>query len=318
MAYIGFDTSNYTTSVAAYFPDEGMILHLKKLLPVKSGEKGLRQSDAVFHHTVQLEQLCGELFAKNYIDITAVCASSVPRLAEGSYMPCFLVGKNTASCIASAMKVPIYFTSHQHGHILAALHSANRLDLLDGSFIAFHLSGGTTEAVLVEPDEENIFSCNLIAKSLDLKAGQAVDRVGIMLGLDFPCGIELEKLALKSKRTFKIKPTLKGNDCSLSGVENKCKKMLELGESKEDIALFCLEYISASLDAMSQSLLELYGDLPLVYAGGVMSNSIIRERFTSKYNAVFAKPEFSADNAAGVAIAAYLKHNKEDKQCRQF
>ncbi|MCM1544634.1 MAG: peptidase M22 [Ruminococcus sp.] len=308
MAYIGFDTSNYTTSVAAYFPDEGVVVQKKKLLPVKKGEKGLRQSDAVFHHTVQLHELCKELFSERKIDVDAICASSVPRLAEGSYMPCFLVGGNTASCLSSAMDVPFHQTSHQHGHILAALYSSGRLDLIGKQFIAFHLSGGTTEAVLVKPDENEVFSCELIAGSLDLKAGQAVDRVGLTLGLSFPCGAQLEQLALKSNRQFKIKPSMKGADCSLSGVENKCKKMLEQGESAEDIARFCIEYISASLEKMTQVLLECFGDLPLVYAGGVMSNSVIREHFTKKFNACFAKPEFSADNAAGVAIMAYLKN----------
>ncbi|MCM1364067.1 MAG: peptidase M22 [Faecalibacterium sp.] len=310
MAYIGFDTSNYTTSVAVYYPDENKISHCKKLLPVKKGEKGLRQSDAVFHHTVQLQEICNQLFKDNDIKTDAIAVSAYPRLAEGSYMPCFLVGKNTASCISSVMNVPLYLTSHQHGHILAALYSANRLDLIDSRFIAFHLSGGTTEAVLVEPDEENIFSCTLVAKSLDLKAGQAVDRVGLMLDLSFPCGSALEKLALNSRKTFKIKPSIKDGNCSLSGVENKCKKMIEQGEPQEDIAAYCLAYISASLESMTDGLLSRYGSLQLVYAGGVMSNSIIREHFTKKYSAVFADPEFSADNAAGVAIAAYLKHKK--------
>ncbi len=308
MAYIGFDTSNYTTSAAIFYPESGKIIQRKMILPVKEGEKGLRQSDAVFHHTVQLHQIFGELFENNSEPVEAVCASAFPRLAEGSYMPCFLVGKNTASCVASALKVPFYTTSHQHGHILAALYSADKLNLIEKPFIAFHVSGGTTEAVLAQPSESDIFSCRLVSKSLDLKAGQAIDRTGLMLGLKFPCGPELEKLALKSGASFHIKPSIKDGDCSLSGVENKCKAMLESGRCKEDIALFCIEYISASLEAMTDALLSCHNGLPLVYTGGVMSNSIISKRFVSKYNAIFAPPEFSSDNAAGVAVAAYLKN----------
>lgn len=307
MAYLGFDTSNYTTSVAVYLPCDNKIVHRKKLLPVKSGEKGLRQSDAVFHHTKALSQLFSDL--RNEVDVPfeAVCASVCPRLAEGSYMPCFLVGENTASCVADALKVPFYKTSHQHGHILAALYSAGKLDLIKERFIAFHLSGGTTDAVIVEPDEKDIIKCTLASSSLDLKAGQAVDRVGLMLGLDFPCGVELDKLACKSDKVYKIKPTVIDGNCSLSGVENKCRKMLDNGEKAEDIANFCISYISATLEKMTDVLLEKYGRLPLLYAGGVMSNSMIREKFQNKYGAFFALPEFSSDNAAGVAIMAYLK-----------
>lgn len=311
MAYLGFDTSNYTTSVALYYPEENRIVHQKRLLPVKSGEKGLRQSDAVFHHTTALHELCEKLFESEKPSVEAVCASAFPRLAEGSYMPCFLVGLNTASCISSVLSVPFTKTSHQHGHILAALYSAGRLELINERFIAFHLSGGTTEALLIEPDEEEIFSCTLVASSLDLKAGQAVDRAGVMLGLDFPCGMKLEELAKKSKRSFKIKPTIIDGNCSLSGVENKCRKMLEDGEAKEDIARFVIEYISASLEKMTDVLLSKYGNLPFLYAGGVMSNSIIREKFQNKYGAIFAAPEFSSDNAAGVAIMSYLKQKEE-------
>lgn len=314
MAYLGFDTSNYTTSVALYFPEENRIVHEKRLLPVKSGEKGLRQSDAVFHHTVALHELCGKLFEREKAAAKAVCASAFPRFAEGSYMPCFLVGLNTASCLSSVMNIPFSKTSHQHGHILAALYSCEKLDLLKEKFIAFHLSGGTTEALLVSPSQENIFDLKLVASSLDLKAGQAVDRVGLMLGLDFPCGMRLDELARKSEKSYKIKPTIIDGNCSLSGVENKCRKMLEDGEEKEDIARFCIDYISASLEKMTDILLEKYGELPLLYAGGVMSNSIIREKFQNKYGAYFAAPEFSSDNAAGVAIMSYLKEKQKEEK----
>ncbi|MGN1418912.1 MAG: peptidase M22 [Acutalibacteraceae bacterium] len=313
MAFVGFDTSNYTTSVAAYFPEENRIIQFKRLLPVKSGEKGLRQSDAVFHHTAALSKLCQKLYEAENFQTQAVCASASPRLAEGSYMPCFLVGKNAAECVASALKVPYYETSHQHGHILAALFSAGQLDLVKERFIAFHVSGGTTEALMVTPDEENIFSCKIVANSLDLKAGQAVDRVGLMLGLDFPCGPKLDELAQKSKQKFKIKPSIIDGNCSLSGVENKCRNMISEGYSKEDTARFCIEYISASLEKMTDILLEKYGNLPLLYAGGVMSNSIIREKFTEKYNAFFADAQFSSDNAAGTAIMCYLKSQSAAK-----
>lgn len=312
MAYLGFDTSNYTTSVALYFPEENRIVHRKKLLPVKEGEKGLRQSDAVFHHTAALHQLTSELFSETKASVDGIGASAFPRMAEGSYMPCFLVGLNTAKVLSAVSGKDVKITSHQNGHILAALYSADKLSLVRERFIAFHVSGGTTEVLLVEPDENEIIKCSLIASSLDLKAGQAIDRAGVMMGLRFPCGASMDELAQKSERDFgKIKVFTKGCDVSLSGLENKCKKMLDDGESKEDISKFCFDYICACLETMTDKVLEQYGRLPLVYSGGVMSNSIIKKRLTEKYDGLFAAPEFSSDNAAGVAILTYLKENKK-------
>ena len=304
--YLGFDTSNYTTSVALFNGND--IVQVKKLLQVKAGERGLRQSDAVFQHTVNMPEILAELeYDKSNID--AVAVSTRPRNIEKSYMPCFMVGKGIADAVSKFTSSKLYYTSHQVGHILAALYSVDRLDLINQKFIAFHVSGGTTEALLVTPDKEEIVKAQIIAQSLDLKAGQAIDRTGVFLGLDFPCGKELDRLSLLSDKSYKIKPSMKGIDCSLSGVENKAKTMIEKGESAQDISKFVLSYISASLEKMTELLLDKYGDLPLVFAGGVMSNKLIKTNITNKFSAYFAKPEFSCDNAVGVAIYAYLKDN---------
>ncbi len=300
--FLGLDTSNYTTSAAIYDEKNNTIMQQKKLLPVKEGELGLRQSDAVFAHIKQLGEIVTDLFNGCKYDIDAVGVSTRPRDIEGSYMPCFLVGDTVTKTLSSVLSVPKYDFSHQQGHIAAALFSANRLDLLNERFIAFHLSGGTTEALLVVPDKHRIIKCEKVSGSSDLKAGQAIDRVGIMLGLPFPAGKHLEELALNSNANFKIKPTMKGNECCLSGIENKCKKMLESNEKPEDIALFCIKSIEAALCGMTDSLISEYGKIPLVYAGGVMSNKIIRKTIEEKYQGIFAKPEFSSDNAAGIAV----------------
>ena len=211
------------------------------------------------------------------------------------------------------MRVPLYTVSHQAGHIAAALYSAKKLELINEKFIAFHVSGGTTEALLVHKGTESPLDIEIIAKTLDLNAGQLVDRVGVMLGLHFPCGSELEKLALKYSGKVDAKATLKGADCCLSGVENICARMLADGASSEKVAFACLMNIQKTLDKMTEALLEKYGKLPLVYAGGVMSNSIIRKHFEEKYGALFAEPKFSSDNASGVAILANKLHEKEQK-----
>lgn len=307
--FLGIDTSNYTTSAALYDSESKTVIQRKKLLPVKEGQLGLRQSDAVFHHTAQLHSLFEELVKDvDTKQIAAVGASSRPRPVDGSYMPCFSVGLNTAKIISAALKVPRFEFSHQEGHISAALFSADREDLFDKKFLAFHVSGGTTEAVIAEGNGCG-FSLEAAAKTLDLNAGQAVDRVGLMLGLKFPCGAELEKLALKNTEKIKAKPTLKGCDCCLSGVENLCKKHIGSGKSPEYTAAFCIEYIRRTLEEMTDKILTEHGKMPVVYAGGVMSNAIINNSFTEKYNAVFAKPEFSSDNAAGTALLCYRKFN---------
>lgn len=305
--FLGIDTSNYTTSTALFNSKTGEMLQQKKLLPVKHGQLGLRQSDAVFHHTAQLHSLFSELVKDIDVNqIAAIGVSTKPRPIDGSYMPCFTVGENTAKILSSALKIPLFPFSHQEGHISAALYSAERDDLFSENFIAFHVSGGTTEAVLAKGNGDS-FSAELVASSLDLHAGQAVDRVGVMLGLDFPCGAELEKLALKNTEKFSVHPSLKGCDCCLSGIENICKKLLNDGKTPEYIAGYCIEYIRKTLMLMTDRLLEKYGRLPLVFAGGVMSNTIIKNSFTEKYNAVFAEPCYSTDNAAGIAYLAYRK-----------
>lgn len=303
-AFLGIDTSNYTTSAALFDSEANTIIQSKKLLPVKAGELGLRQSDAVFAHVKQLGDMVHNVFAEYGGKITAIGVSTRPRDIDGSYMPCFLVGEMAANCLGAALNVPVLPFAHQQGHVAAALYSAGRLDLFRERFIAFHLSGGTTEALLVEPSAERIICCTKIGGSMDLKAGQAVDRVGVMLGLPFPAGKYLEELALKSVRKFKIKPVMKGTECCLSGIENKCRKMLENGEKPEDIALFCLKSVEAALCRMTDATLSEYGKLPLVYAGGVMSNCIIRNTIENKYGGIFAKPEFSSDNAAGITVLA--------------
>lgn len=310
--FLGIDTSNYTTSVSLFNDETNQVINLKKLLPVKNGEKGIRQSDAVFHHTVQLPELISELFKDKSYDIKGIGVSFKPCNEEGSYMPCFLTGVSVAVALSKALNVPLYKFSHQDGHIVTALYSSNRLDLINDSFIAFHISGGTSQALLVKPSND-YFHTVKVSDSLDLKAGQAVDRVGLSLGLKFPCGPDLEKLALKSNNTlYKIKVFRRDGQFSLSGVENQCEKMLDNGKNMEDVALHCLSYIYSAIDDTVVELIKNYGNLPLVFSGGVMSNKLIRNELEKSYNAFFAEPQFSADNACGVAILSSIcnKRNK--------
>lgn len=313
--YLGIDTSNYTTSACLYDDVSNTVIHKRKLLPVSKGELGLRQSDAVFHHTQQLPMLVEELFSQTNCDkseIKAIGASFTPRKLSGSYMPCFTVGSATARILSSILDVPLFELSHQQGHIASALYSTARLDLRSKKFLAFHVSGGTTDALLVNAttDSDDILPVELVGKTLDLNAGQLVDRVGLMLGLDFPCGKQLEKLALDCDDEIKVRPTVKNTDCCLSGVENICQKALDSGNPKSYVAALCLKYIEETLYLMTKNILKTYGDMPVIFAGGVMSNSIIRESLTRRLNCTFCDSEYSTDNACGIAVLTSILYNE--------
>ena len=302
--FLGIDTSNYTTSCAFFQPETGCITQNKKLLPVKAGELGLRQSDAVFHHVQQLPELFSGLREQNDGEIAAIGVSVRPRPVDGSYMPCFEVGRSAAETLGAALGVPVFPFSHQEGHIRAAMFGAGCAESLPDRFVAFHVSGGTTEALLVTRKKAG-FDAELIACSLDLKAGQAVDRVAGMLSLPFPGGACLEKLALENTSKISVRPCIKGLNCCLSGIENLCRKELDGGAEHSRVAAMCIEFIRASLQKMTEGILGQYGDLPLLYAGGVMSCSIIRKDFEKRFGAYFAPPEYSCDNAAGIALLCH-------------
>ncbi len=308
--FLGIDTSNYTTSVAAYDDKSGKMVSEKLLLPVKENSCGLRQSDAVFLHVKQLGEVAKKVLSQLEETPIAVGVSISPRDSKGSYMPCFLVGKMLAETLSAAYNAKSYAFSHQSGHIAAALYSVNKLDMLDSEFLAFHVSGGTTDLIKVSPDSEKIISCECIGGSLDLKAGQAIDRVGVMLSIPFPCGPNLEKLSKESNRSFKIKPYINGLNCALSGLQNQSEKMHKQGEKACDIAKYCLDFIGASIVGVCENAREIYPELPFVFAGGVMSNKGLNRLLSEKYNGLFAEPKYSSDNAAGTAILCKTAYDR--------
>jgi N6-L-threonylcarbamoyladenine synthase len=308
--YLGIDTSNYTTSAALYDAGTGAVLQRKQLLPVKEGAVGQRQSDAVFGHVKQLGVLMEELMAERSEHPAAVGVSISPRDEAGSYMPCFLAGEMAARSVAAVAGIPLHRFSHQGGHVAAALYGAGKIDLFGKEFLAFHVSGGTTQCLLVKPGE-NIFDITTVAESLDLHAGQAVDRVGHKLGLRFPAGVELEKLAETCREDYKPKPSMKGADCCLSGLENRCGDMLEKGEPPENVAKYCLCYLRETLSAMTTKVLEQHPGLPIIYAGGVMSNRFLQQAMGSRFSGSFAPAAYSADNAAGVAVLTAIRAGEE-------
>ena len=306
--FIGIDTSNYTTSFAICDYEGNIVFNYKKILPVKQGERGLRQSDAVFHHTAAMTDIseCLKDFMNEHegAEFCAIGYSKSPRDNEGSYMPCFLVGIGVASVLASVINIPSYAFSHQSGHIMAALHSAGAEELKNEQFAAFHVSGGTTDILLVNGRSESGFDIERIGGTLDLNAGQVIDRSGVYMGLGFPAGAMLEKLALENtSKVPSYKVCVKGLVCNLSGVENKSNKLYDETSDKSLAAAFTIRAVGDTLAKLTEKLLEAYPDIRIVYAGGVMSCSILKERL-GKYSDLFAAPVFSSDNAAGTALLA--------------
>ena len=300
MSVIGFDTSNYTTSIAYFDGTPGV--NCSQLLPVKQGELGLRQSDAVFHHTRSLPELSGRLFSHVQTDsISAVGVSTRPRAVEGSYMPCFMVGYSHAKLLSDAFHVPLFEVSHQQGHVAASLWSAGRLDLMDKPHLAWHLSGGTTELLMVEPDGKNV-KCSKIGGTTDISAGQLIDRTGVMLGLPFPAGKHLDLLSkdAKGREVFKVKCS--GTEFSLSGVQNKVQQFHNGNDA--ETAAFALRCVAYAVYKATENALKLYPGLKVVFSGGVASNSMLRE-FTKDLNPVFCEPQYSTDNALGVAVLTH-------------
>jgi len=315
MIYLGLDTSNYTTSAALYDSHTGEATQQRTLLAVPHGQKGLRQSDAVFLHVKQLPSLL-EALMEGQPSPSAVGVSARPRDAYGSYMPCFLAGEMAARAIGIAGKIPVFSFSHQAGHLAAALYGMEELELAKQPFLAFHASGGTTECLLVSPGKEHPFDVEILGRSLDLAVGQIIDRVGVMLGLEFPAGRQLEVLAASSKTAMPFKPVLKDGNCCLSGLENQCAALIEKGVAPADIAAFCQKAVGETLLEMVKVVANKYAGMPVVFAGGVMSNAYIRQMIAGEIkSARFAPAHLSTDNAVGAAVLCELTINRRATLC---
>lgn len=302
MNVIGIDTSNYTTSIAFYNGSEGE--NYSRLLPVKQGELGLRQSDAVFAHTKSLPDLSGRLFSNLDVSkIHAIGVSTRPRAVEGSYMPCFMVGYSHAKLLSDVLNVPLVEVSHQQGHVAASLWSADRIDLMDKTHLAWHLSGGTTELLLVEPVDKNV-RCTKIGGTTDISAGQLIDRTGQLLNLPFPSGKHLDALSKQARNNEVFRVKCKDSFFSLSGVQNKVQQFHEKNLLPEETAGYALRCVANAVLKATEQALEQYPGMEVVFSGGVASNSMLRQ-LAAPLKPIFSEPRYSTDNAMGVAVLAH-------------
>ncbi|HIW26527.1 DNA-binding protein [Pseudoflavonifractor sp. An184] len=305
MPVLGLDTSNYTTSAAVFDGERGR--NQGRLLEVRPGELGLRQSDALFQHVKHLPEVVEALLGEEGLGtVQAVGASTRPRAVEGSYMPCFLAGASQGQVLSQVLGVPFYAFSHQQGHLAAAAWSAGRLDLLDRPFLAWHLSGGTTELLRVEPEEDGVaVRAEILGGTSDISAGQLIDRTGVLLGLSFPAGKGVEKLSRQAQKREYYKVKVNGLTFSLSGMENKVRQMVQRGEEPAEIAWFAQETVCRVVQACTKAAMEEYPGLPVLCSGGVASNGRLKELLRQNCGALFAQPQFSTDNAMGTAVLTW-------------
>ncbi len=305
---VGFDTSCYTTSAAAVNQQGEVVAFARKLLPVDAGQRGLRQSEAVFAHVRQMPLIMQELQQQlqgQDACVVAVCASAKPTDQEDSYMPVFTVGHGHAQTAASLLNVPLYATTHQRGHIAAGLIGHPPLE---EPFVALHISGGTTDLLLSGSDH-----IETLGSSLDLHAGQLVDRLGVKLGLSFPAGPALEKLAQACTEPPQslIPCSMEQGDlsCHLSGAETKALQLLAQGKlTQQQVALEVFDLLSRTISRMLIAGSKKTGIRTALVVGGVASSTLLRQllekrlkKARSPIRVLFGDPRYSSDNAAGVA-----------------
>lgn len=307
---IGLDTSCYTTSAAAVTVEGEVVASCRKLLPVELGERGLRQSEAVYAHVRQLPERMEALGEQiRGMEIVAVCASSRPRDEQESYMPVFMVGDAQGRALAAMLGVPCFASTHQRGHIAAAKVDSS---IREGDLLAVHLSGGTTELLAMQAD-----SLTLLGGTLDLHAGQVVDRTGVALGLPFPAGPYLEELAVKgtARALLPVSMTDGGLNCHLSGAESQIQRWIKAGTmNREDIAREVYDLLARTVARMVLAGAEKTGIRQVLIAGGVSSSALFRQLVTARIHkqdkdlhVCFGKPEYSGDNAVGAALIGAQK-----------
>lgn len=292
---LGFDTSNYKTSVAVLCPSEKTYRTEGRLLEVPPGALGLRQNEALFQHVRRLPTLAEQVFQN--APVQAVGYSDRPRAVDGSYMPCFLAGESAARTSAAAMGVPCHAWSHQQGHLASAAFSCGHFDLIGREFFAWHLSGGTTEMLHVFPD----LHAEIVGGTEDISAGQLIDRTGVLLGMQFPAGPDVERQANLSVNQDRFAVKVKQGYFSLSGIENQIKARVGASQNAADICRYVMLTI---IDTILHATRGVRGsfDLPLLVSGGVSANRLLYEALTADPDVYFAQDGLGGDNALGAAL----------------
>ena len=368
--YLGIDTSCYTTSVAIMDEAGALLGEARQILSVRPGRCGLQQSEMVFQHTRNLPRLMEEavgqvigcvktgagsvangvavadeastagasglagLAAAGY-ELAAIGVSGYPRPLEGSYMPAFLAGLSVARSVAAVTGAQLEVISHQENHLEAGLWSAGGPDV--DRFLLLHASGGTTDVLLAERQQNGRYRITEVGGSMDLHAGQFVDRIGVALGLQFPTGPALEALAEKAlARTAEVSASVSEQSVasvseagagaapmvelpvsvrklqvSLSGPCTAALRKLEAGAEPAALALGVEHALAETFARVLRNGVQEYRVRDVLLVGGVGSNNYIRQHVERKlaklrYPVRLWVPEgrFSCDNATGCAAFA--------------
>lgn len=318
---LGIDTSAYTTSVAAVH-DSGTWIQERRVLDVPLGHRGLRSSEALFQHVRNLPDLVSRVLDQLKRDaLVAIAVSVAPRPTPDSYLPVFAAGGSVAKSMASLVSVPLLATTHQEGHIRAGL-AGTGLGF-DRPFLALHISGGTTELLSVRKGQLG-FDMTLLGFSDDLYAGQMIDRIGVLLGLGFPAGPELDQLAESVASAYAIpwsRPRLIEGlwRTSFSGPTSHAERALAKGAPKAGVARGVLESLVASLVHLIQSAA---GPEDLLVIGGVAANKLLRKEMSrwltpQGFRVWFADPDWSRDNAIGVGYLGLDFWRRQNEGGRQ-
>lgn len=368
--YLGIDTSCYTTSVAIMDEAGALLGEARQILSVRPGRCGLQQSEMVFQHTRNLPRLMEEAMGQvigcvktgagsvaNGLaiadeastagasglaglavaghELAAIGVSGYPRPLEGSYMPAFLAGLSVARSVAAVTGAQVEVISHQENHLEAGLWSAGGPDV--DRFLLLHASGGTTDVLLAERQQNGRYRITEVGGSMDLHAGQFVDRIGVALGLQFPTGPALEALAEKAlARTAEVSAcvseqsvasvseadagaalmvelpvSVRKLQVSLSGPCTAALRKLEAGAEPAALALGVEHALAETFARVLRNGAQEYRVRDVLLVGGVGSNNYIRQHVERKlaklrYPVRLWVPEgrYSCDNATGCAAFA--------------
>jgi N6-L-threonylcarbamoyladenine synthase len=272
------------------------------MLEVPNGGRGLRQSEMVFQHIRNYEQLFSAIMTDASIRAIGYSAKPCPR--EDSYMPVFCVGQSFALSAASLLGVPAYALTHQHGHIYSGFFGN---DITDGQLIALHVSGGTLDILKVEILQGIVTSIVPIGGTADLTCGQLIDRVGVAAGLKFPSGAEMEKMYVPDG--VKLSVHVNGLAANLSGAETQAMRLLADGGDAARVCSGAIDCAAETLEKLVRAATEQTGLKRFLFTGGVMCNGIIRQQLQTACadigaEAIFAQKQYCGDNACGLALAA--------------
>lgn len=313
---LGIDTSNYTTSIALTDRQGEIIVDSRQLLTVKQGERGLRQSHALFQHLEHLPELVDGLFSiANREELAGIAVSNRPRPLEDSYMPVFKAGVQFGRVLSSCLQLPLYFFSHQEGHLEAAKWKSALEQ--ETEYLAFHLSGGTCELLSVKKS-----SIEIIGGSKDLSFGQVIDRTGVLLGMAFPAGAEMDRLALSARDKFishKEKTNsdeqllkripLDGLWINLSGIETQCQRKIgtEIPPDLAALSYALFMAISRCLCQMTEKAMLQTGCTKVLFCGGVAESTFIQQEVRRHFEGrsmtiAFGGKTRASDNAVGISL----------------